>query len=447
MAGGGSAAGAAPGLVTCAKTARVSETAGQSFDVSALWSPRFPTADLVAAAAGHFTKRPDSASARGLSGRNSWDDLIAFDSATITTEGFRPRIVIGPGVIALERSDPAKAERAAERDGRRRQVNAEIEAVWLNATGELVQDPDPTREVKDWSRRSRARMTRRLAELDWTPLISGNSVPAMVTLTYPGDWLTVAPDGKTVKKQLRAFLWRFERAWGIKLIGVWKLEFQGRGAPHFHIFMVPPIGLAGADRALKAKRYRAAVGDGLPFPQWLSVVWVDIVAHPDPEQKRRHSLAGTGIDYGKGMEARDPKRLAVYFTKHGQYKAKDYQHDVPEEWQEPGKGPGRFWGYWGLEVTTASVELTVEDYYRLSRTLRRLASRTRYWDEKTGKHYWRKAVREARVPRKKVNRETGEITWEAFRKVTRPVTRFKHTSGFLCVNDGPSMAVTLARIL
>ena len=29
-------------------------------------------------------------------------------------------------------------------------------------------------------------------------------LPAMLTLTYPGGWLTVAPDGETVKRQFNA---------------------------------------------------------------------------------------------------------------------------------------------------------------------------------------------------------------------------------------------------
>jgi hypothetical protein len=37
------------------------------------------------------------------------------------------------------------------------------------------------------------RECRTFAELDDTPLVEGGRVPAMVTLTYPGDWESVAP--------------------------------------------------------------------------------------------------------------------------------------------------------------------------------------------------------------------------------------------------------------
>ena len=35
-----------------------------------------------------------------------------------------------------------------------------------------------------------------------------------------------------------------------------------------------------------------------------------------PEQRARHLLAGTAIDILNGVRACDPKRLAIYFTKH-----------------------------------------------------------------------------------------------------------------------------------
>ena len=54
-------------------------------------------------------------------------------------------------------------------------------------------------------------------------------LPAMLTLTYPGDWLTVAPDGETVKRHFTALAKRYERTWGEPLVCIWKLEFQDRG--------------------------------------------------------------------------------------------------------------------------------------------------------------------------------------------------------------------------
>src|SRR5699024_11213847 len=109
---------------------------------------------------------------------------------------------------------------------------------------------------------------------------------------------------------------------------VWKLEFQHRPpwkrcdcetcagaddgrAPHIHMLLTPPL---------------HAADDGRFFRQWLSETWADIVAHPDPEQRRRHTLAGTGVDFAEGLRATDPRRVAVYLTKHGSAAGTEYHH-------------------------------------------------------------------------------------------------------------------------
>jgi len=51
----------------------------------------------------------------------------------------------------------------------------------------------------------------------------------MTTLTYPGEWES---DGKEVKKHLDKFMGRFMKH---NESAFWFLEFQKRGAPHFHI--------------------------------------------------------------------------------------------------------------------------------------------------------------------------------------------------------------------
>ena len=226
----------------------------------------------------------------------------------------------------------------------------------LEHDGDFAPD-GPGREITTWSRRSRSRMVRRLCELDFEPLLADRTaIPAYFALTYPGDWLAVAPDGKAVKKHLRAFLERWFRTWGTRLTGCWKLEFQRRGAPHIHIFTMVPARLTA---------------DGLTFAKWLSAAWAATVAHPDPEEFRRHVAAGTRVNYAEGLRSRDPRRIAVYFSKHGTFSAKDYQNEVPAQWQAPGKGPGRFWGYWGLERCTVEVEIDPAAALSAARVMRR----------------------------------------------------------------------------
>jgi hypothetical protein len=206
--------------------------------------------------------------------------------------------------------------------------------------------------------RSRARLVARLSDLDYTALCGryrvcadcrqdyaeplsacpmcgcaraalvdrSRRLPAMLTLTYPGDWLPVAPDGETVKRQFNALCRRYERAWGEPLIGVWKLEFQGRGAPHFHVSTTPPMGFTAITDPVTGEERL------VDFRTWLSITWADVVAHPDPEQHRRHRAAGTEVDYAEGIKLTDPRRMAMYFAKYGTRGRKDYQHRVPEEW-------------------------------------------------------------------------------------------------------------------
>jgi hypothetical protein len=133
-------------------------------------------------------------------------------------------------------------------------------------------------------------------------------------LTYPGDWESIAPDGASVKRHMMLWRKRFQREWGEPARYIWKLEFQRRGAPHIHLWMAPPHTVGRSGRK---------------FRDWLSQVWADIVAHPTPEQRASHLLAGTAVDILNGLRACDPKRLAIYFTKHSspnQLGDKEYQH-------------------------------------------------------------------------------------------------------------------------
>jgi hypothetical protein len=450
--------GAAPaeGLVTSATTRRENlhhpKAAGQKL--------AFPTPELVAAAAGQFSHRP------GWNGH----------------EGPRPVLSIAPGVVAVGWPDIARRERTAERAAETAHKMAEaLGRYWAEYVGDPA-EMEPTRTVTAWSSKSRSRMVRTLAELDYTPLLRMDLALPMTTLTYPGDWLPVAPTGKAVKEHMDKWRKAFARAWGFSFAGIWKLEFQRRGAPHIHLWGAQPLGEAGDKRRIqhaadmltweaayaewksndypgemaawelahaawkgadKAERgpkprkpsgprkpyFRPAVGDGMEYRAWLSVVWADVVAHPDPEQRRRHQLAGTAVDIREGERMRDPKRLAVYFTKHGAYRAKEYQHEVPKEWQEPGAGPGRFWGYWKLEKAVHGVELTPADAVFAARTLRRLARS-------------KGVTRVVMAPR--VNTRTGEIR---YRPQRRRATRLGNGTGYLCVNDGPAVAAALARAL
>lgn len=417
--GAGPAAGRPPqggpgqGLVICAKSVRAPQPGTLDGDLAALhagaripdavaqlledaWKPRFPTAEALTSAIAAF------------------DPVEPWDGH----EGPRWKIRVGPGAVTVSSTDPARKDRAMEREIERRMKDVDADAAHIERTGEHLPEPDPQRCISEWSRKSRANMVKRFAEVDYRPMFEDapGCPPAMLTLTYPGDWLTVAPNGKACKKQLRNFAKRFYRAWGRPLRCIWKLEFQDRGAPHFHLFCVPPI---------------TKDADGRPFRQWLSETWADVVGHPDAEERRKHIAAGTGIDYAEGMRCQDPRRLVAYFAGHSRAKAKEYQHIVPEEWREPGKGPGRFWGYMNLELMVAEAEVTPDQAIQAGRTVRR-------WAKAQG------TTRQVTVTR--TDTSTGQTRR---RKVRRPVRRMTggYGRGYVTVNDGPAFLEQLTRAI
>jgi hypothetical protein len=151
-----------------------------------------------------------------------------------------------------------------------------------------TEEPVRTRgRITEWSRRSRAQLVARLSDLDYTHLYGryrsctdcgagysfelercptcrstehtlldrSGRLPAMLTLTYPGDWVTVAPDGETVKRHLAALGKRYRRAWGEPLVAVWKLEFQRRGRPSLSPVHHPADGVDDGPRSAHRRMY------------------------------------------------------------------------------------------------------------------------------------------------------------------------------------------------
>ncbi|CAM3384937.1 Replication initiation protein [Mycobacterium intermedium] len=278
-------------------------------------------------------------------------------------------------------------------------------------------------------------MCRTFAELDYSPLVESGRVPAMVTLTYPGDWEAVAPNGASVKRHMVLWRKRFQREYGEPARYIWKLEFQGRGAPHIHLWMAPPISPGRSGRS---------------FAQWLSEAWAQVVDHPDPAHKARHRLAGTAIDVRKGLKACDPKRLAIYFTKHSSPNLngdKEYQHIVPEPWQRPGHGPGRFWGVYGLKKAIAVVEVAQDAYFTARRIVRRWSRSQAVYGDSADRFPTAVVPRMATrlVPR--VNRDTGVVEHRRVRRRRMLCNQGGLAGGYALVNDGPSFAAQLARAI
>lgn len=295
------------------------------------------------------------------------------------------RIVLSPGSIRLKRSN--------------------------SKTGQKSPNYEPRKPITGWSRKSRSNMVARFASLDYSPmLVDPNRLATMITLTYPSDWLTVAPTSKHAKNHLNAFRKQFERRFTRPFFGLWKAEFQRRGAVHFHIFCVAPIELQ-------------------EFREWVAAAWSSIVNHPDEMEKAKHRRAGTAVDVAPAVFIGDVRMIATYFSKHSSpgFAVKNYQNQAPSEWVESGS-VGRFWGYWNLKPVEVEATLTEQEVVQIARLLRRWFRAKKY-------------VRRVRVMR--VSRD-GVIR---YRTVRRRSNRLDHTYGFLVVAEPLRIAQEIERFL
>jgi hypothetical protein len=431
------------GLVICAENVRDPANDGiatgnlRAIDALGL---RFPSPEMVTAAAALFEPAAPWASGPGRRGTEP--------------ESGRFRITVGPGVVRLGWTNPVRADKTAERavghhqrdvDDAKLHVRNDLaltagdgdQAVVSSTRRSDMADDHHTAGgvITEWSRKSRSAMCRTFAELDYSPLVESGRVPAMVTLTYPGAWEVVAPEGASVKRHMVLWRKRFQREYGESARYIWKLEFQLRGAPHIHLWMAPPMSPGRSGRS---------------FAQWLSESWAEIVDHPDPEQKARHLLAGTAIDVRNGLKACDPKRLAIYFTKHSspnRHGDKEYQHIVPEQWRQPGRGPGRFWGVYGLKKAIAVVEVAQDAYIAARRIVRRWSRSQAVYGNPASRFPTAVVPRTAisLVPR--VNRGTGVVTCRRVRRRRTLCNQGGLAGGYALVNDGPAFAAQLASAL
>lgn len=181
-------------------------------------------------------------------------------------------------------------------------------------------------KINGFSRASRKRL------MDWLNAINRGAVAValFVTLTYPSTW----PETWQVwKRHLDTFLKRFKRQFPSASI-IWRLEFQKRGAPHYHLLV---FGVERVDTA------------------WLSQAWYDIVGSGDA----KHLQAGTQV-----QAVRDFRGVLAYASK---YIGKPTDDDTDLDC-------GRVWGLIGREVLPVrlvQVSLPWEDFFQVRRLLRR----------------------------------------------------------------------------
>lgn len=239
---------------------------------------------MSAAGAVGFIDSCISQRGRGAQGRARF--LGAVKKAVVT-EGDKKAKKAARGSARIDPAQRTKIEaRVYNRD-----VVFKVRPLGLNRpAGKAV----PRGEIKGFSRSSARRlrfMIRNTADM-WD---------VFLTLTYPGAFET---DGRKVKAHVNAFCQFLRRR---KIAYVWVLEFQKRGAPHFHFLLSGFI-----DKKEVARR------------------WFEIVGSGD----ERHLAAGTRIE-----SVKNPDQVGQYMSGYlGE--SKEYQKTVPAQYV----GVGRFWG-------------------------------------------------------------------------------------------------------
>jgi len=156
---------------------------------------------------------------------------------------------------------------------------------------------------------------------------------SILTLTYPSLFPN---DGENVKKDLHRFLTWFKRRGETEFL--WFLEFQKRGAPHFHIL---------SDIYNITPKMRVEVAEnwvgGIARSAWLewAVATKALMGNCECEYKILSDEISKAFKFTLRQETweilRDETAGKKYATK---YATKEYQKEVPSQY----KNVGRFWG-------------------------------------------------------------------------------------------------------
>lgn len=181
-------------------------------------------------------------------------------------------------------------------------------------------------KVKGFSLKSRRRLMVKIAQTKKAIL------PLFVTLTYPGVY---SEDPRIWKRDLRVFWMRFKRSFPCAS-AIWKLEFQKRGAPHYHLL------IWGVEYAHALFRVPG--------------MWFEVVGSGD----EKHFRVGTRVEVVRSFRG-----VMAYASK---YLGK--LDSVPSD------EPGRFWGVMSAEfipwADMVDITITDRDAFQFIRMLRRL---------------------------------------------------------------------------
>jgi hypothetical protein len=163
---------------------------------------------------------------------------------------------------------------------------------------------------------SRLRMKKRLAKLSLKGKYS-----FFITLTYPEKYVT---DMRLSKRDLDVFRKAFARAFNTFVGGFWRLEYQKRGAPHYHMLLI-------SDKAVSKKKIIKFIEK-----RWPQIVRTSYLREGGNENEYRqhyekHKKSGHNVQFMKSREM-----VTNYISK---YISKLDDTILPD-------GTGRMWGQW-----------------------------------------------------------------------------------------------------
>ena len=191
----------------------------------------------------------------------------------------------------------------------------------------------PRGECRRYTAKSRKRQLIKFNSINEDAMVEAGWGWQWITLTVPGDY---PRDPKPHKRNLKAFEMRLRRLLGDDLKAMhWRLEFQQRGAPHWHLLMFTTRRITDA---------------------WARETWYEIVDSGHPY----HLTYGAKVD-----DLETWKHAAVYAAK---YSTKIDHQDVPAWWK------GRFWGWWkdeNLPIHLETVPLERREAVVIRRQMRR----------------------------------------------------------------------------
>jgi len=198
-----------------------------------------------------------------------------------------------------------------------------------------------------------------------TAVDQSHPLPLFVCLTYPldfpGDWLMWKRHLHNFRREVMRLSVSAEGGplagahphGRVFVGGIWRLEAQRRGAPHFHILLWPrsPLDADALNR----------------FRKWFAKKWNKICGVTDPVEKAKQIAVHEHEE--SCQQVTDSKDAAVKMGYLCKYLGKDSVHPDSQVFKNP---VGRHWGVWNrgeLQKPPEVVEISQKVYSRLRRVV------------------------------------------------------------------------------